>query len=151
MLKSQRWHLTFFVLLSISINALAQPADTLPSNLQQLLETGRCPGCNLRGADLAHQNLAGANLEFADLTAANLTETNLRGANLSHAILLNATLIDTKLSGANLTNADLSDLDIDESFESMEIIGTQLEGASFKDGVICGPAPDKGGWGCQHQ
>ena len=63
--------------------------------------------------------------------------------------MLRLKLGDTALSGANLKNADLSDLDIDAVFEYVEIIGTQFEGARFKDGVVCGPPPTKGGWGCQ--
>lgn len=115
----------------------------------QLLNTLHCPACNLQKTDLSGLNLQGANLEGADLSGANLTGTNLRGANLRDATLLSITLSETALSGADLRNADMSDMDIDMVFEYIEIIGTQFEGARFKDGIVCGPAPKKGGWGCQ--
>ncbi len=139
------------LLIIISSAAIARSGDPVDINLQRLLTTLSCPGCNLQGVDLSHQDLSNANLAAADLTGADLSDTNLRGANLSHAILRHATLVGAKLSGADMTYADLSDLDIDESFESMEIIGTRLEGARFKYGVVCGKAPKKGGWGCQHR
>ncbi len=117
----------------------------------RLIKTHECSGCDLRGIDLNELNLAGVNLKGADLSGALLRNTNLRGANLQGATLINVELSDTLLAGANLKQADLSDTDIDQVFESVEIIGTQFEGARFKYGVVCGPAPIKGGWGCQHQ
>jgi len=138
------------VLLSMVNSASAQQSETVASNIRHLVSTRECEGCDLHGANLEGKDLSGVNLEAADLSGANLEATNLRGANLSRAILLKARIINTKLSGANLRMADLSDLDIDQAFESLEIIGTQLEGARFADGVVCGPPPNKGGWGCQH-
>jgi len=132
--------------LSLSSSA-AEPNIT--AAVKQLRETGQCPACILRGANLAGMDLSGANLAGADISGANLTQTNLRGANLQGATMLGLALSETMLSGANLKNADMSDLDIDEVFEYVEIIGTQFEGARFKDNVVCGPAPFKGGWGCQ--
>ncbi|MEE9446409.1 MAG: pentapeptide repeat-containing protein [Arenicellales bacterium] len=116
----------------------------------RLLETLECEQCDLSHTDLSSLNLQGANLNEADLSGANLSGTNLRGANLQGARMLGVRLSDTLLGGANLKGADLSDIDIDEVFESIEIIGTQFEGARFLHGVVCGPAPNKGGWGCQH-
>ena len=117
--------------------------------MAQLLATKSCPQCDLRGVDLSGQNLRGADLSGANLSSANLRDANLRGANLQGAKLQQVVLEDTLLAGANLRDADLSDMDVDEVFESIEIIGTQFEGARFKYGVVCGPSPTKGGWGCQ--
>ena len=143
--------ITFIVLMLSFLQASnAQAPATISTPLIKLLERNSCPRCDLRGVDLSNMNLVGANLQYADLTGANLTRTNLRGANLSNAILVNVQLIETKLSGANLRNANLSDIDIDVTFEWIEIIGTQLEGTQFKYNVICGPPPVIGGWGCQH-
>ena len=135
---------------SIWMLIIANADETKAIALSQLLENGQCPNCDLRGVDFSFRQLTGVNLNSADLRGSNLTGTNLRGANLQNANLLGVILIDTKLAGANLKNANLSDLDIDEVFESIEIIGTQLEGARFLHGVICGPPPRKGGWGCEH-
>ena len=54
------------------------------SDLQKLLSTKECVGCDLSGADLS-----GLDLREADLTEANLTEANLKGANLKGANLKN--------------------------------------------------------------
>jgi uncharacterized protein YjbI with pentapeptide repeats len=140
--------LTSALYLSLSLAAVA---DTLSGEATkaQLLATGDCPACDLREVDLSGQELIGANLVGANLSGANLNNTNLRGANLQGATMLRLKLSDTALAGANLKQADLSDLDIDLVFEYVEIIGTQFEGARFKYGIVCGPPPNKGGWGCQ--
>ena len=52
------------------------------SDLQKLLSTKECVGCDLSGADLS-----GLDLREADLTKATLTEANLKGANLKGANL----------------------------------------------------------------
>lgn len=132
------------------LNSAPVHSQSPVESMAALLQTTRCPSCNLIGVDLTGRNLVGADLQAADLTGANLTGADLRGANLSGSILKAAIFADTRLAGANLRNADLSDLDIDAAFEWMEIIGAQLQGARFKDGVTCGPSPEKGGWGCQH-
>ncbi len=119
------------------------------SALDQLLSTLQCENCDLSDTDLSDQILIDANLAGANLSGANLSGTNLRGANLQGAILRDVDLSDTALGGANLRDADLSDTDIDEVLEYIEIMGTQFEGARFKHGIICGSAPEKGGWGCQ--
>lgn len=142
-------YLRVFPVLLLFFSFTAQP-QTLSESISTLLKTNACMQCDLQGADLSNRDLTDANLEAANLTGANLTNTNLRGANLSFSILKGVIFSDTKLAGSNLRNADLSDLDIDVAFEWMEIIGTQLEGARFKEGVTCGPFPEKGGWGCQH-
>ncbi len=131
---------------------LAATAETLVGEAAkaQLLATGNCPACDLSDVDLSGQKLIGVNLAGANISGANLSNTNLRGANLQGATMLRLKLSDTSLAGANLKQADLSDLDIDLVFEYVEIIGTQFEGARFEHGIVCGPPPDKGGWGCQH-
>lgn len=140
--------ITIFLFLILNLTALADNLKGEAAKMQ-LLSTGSCPACDLSYADLSGHDLIGANLAGANLSGANLEHTNLRGANLQGATLLGLNLSDTPLSGANLKQADLSDLDIDLVFEDVEIIGTQFEGARFKHGIVCGPPPNKGGWGCQ--
>jgi len=55
-------------------------AQSVPDNIQTLINTHACVGCNLTGA-------------------------NLIGANLSDASLIGAVLFEAVLSGANLTGA----------------------------------------------
>jgi hypothetical protein len=139
-----------------------------PDDLQQLLTTKQCPGCNLSHAPLAEANLAGALLQRADLTGADLTRTDLSRADLSGAQLDNARLTETdlrasilrdsslvgtnlsevRLVGADLRGADLSHLDVDLDLEFIELLGVLLEGARFKNGVRCAAYPEKGGFGC---
>ena len=61
-------------------------------NVDTLLTSKACPGCNLAGADLtraqlAQGNLEGANLNSTHLPLANLASANLKGANLKGANL----------------------------------------------------------------
>ncbi len=79
---------------------------------QRLLDTDKCPGCNLSGIDFSGTKLKGVNLEGADLSGANLQEANLKGANLKGANLQSARLTDAILIGADLENADLSDANL---------------------------------------
>ncbi|MGA7933932.1 MAG: pentapeptide repeat-containing protein [Kovacikia sp.] len=67
------------------------------SAIDQLLETGQCPGCDLKEANLEGLNLAGVNLEGA----------NLEGANLAFARLESAILKKANLKRANLEGASL--------------------------------------------
>ncbi|WP_253950304.1 pentapeptide repeat-containing protein [Methylibium sp. T29] len=73
----------------------------------------RCPGVDLRGADLSARNLAGAdlrgaNLAGADLRVANLAGANLDGANLAGAKLGKINAPTATFRGANLAGATWS-------------------------------------------
>ncbi|PSB03158.1 serine/threonine-protein kinase [Merismopedia glauca] len=81
-------------------------------SLEQLSATRRCPGCNLKWADLQGTDLRGVDLEGADLTEADLEGADLRGAYLRNA----------NLTGANLHRADLHH--------------TDLQGAIMPDGRV---------------
>ncbi len=64
------------------------------AQLQQLLTTKNCPGCDLsyadlRNADLRNADLRNANLTGADLTGADLTGADLTGANTTNAVVGN--------------------------------------------------------------
>ncbi len=93
-----------------------------PDQVQQLLSTGECQGCDLTGADLSgahllgadlrNANLQGANLIEANLEGADLTGANLNGANLTQAFVTNASLNCANLNQVNLTAAKLYDTDV---------------------------------------
>lgn len=85
------------------VGVLHSPILVTHRQVNQLLETKQCPGCNLRGANLEKANLGGANLAGADLA-----DANLRGANLGGANLENANLASANLQGANLGCTSLS-------------------------------------------
>ncbi len=77
------------------------------ADLDKLLETKECKGCDLSGALLYGEDLSGADLMGANLLAAQMPGANLSGANLTGANLHQADLNGANLSGANLTNANL--------------------------------------------
>lgn len=98
--------------------------------VKQLLETGQCRECDLRGADLANVNLMNADLEnadlmLADLTGANLKRANLGGANLTNAEIASVNLTDADLGGANLANANLRG----SNLTGANLTGAKLGGA----------------------
>jgi uncharacterized protein YjbI with pentapeptide repeats len=89
----------------------AHSAD--PNDVQRLLQTGKCRGCNLVGADLHNANLRNAKLEEANLEAANLSGANLSDAdfdraNLKYANFKGAIIDNTDFSEANLKGAMLN-------------------------------------------
>ncbi|MFN6461541.1 MAG: pentapeptide repeat-containing protein [Nostoc sp. DedVER02] len=89
---------------------------TATSNqVQQLLSTKKCQGCNLRGANLDKADLNGADLSNAILIDADLDETNLSNANLSGADLTDADLGKANLTGANLSKANFTKADLEDA------------------------------------
>lgn len=92
-----------------------EPGKNVQENLNRLIETKRCPECNLQGVNLNRADLSGSDLQGADLTGAKLYLCNLSGANLQNAILRN-----TGFGGADLADADLRGADLS---------GTSLGGA----------------------
>lgn len=85
----------------------AEHGQDIQQNVDNLIRTNACAGCDLRGADLNRMILAGADLSDANLSGAtfflaDLSEANLSGANLR----------DAKFGGADLANADLRGADL---------------------------------------
>jgi len=115
--------LLLFTALFASVGQRVMASD---QSLLRLLETGQCPKCDLRGADLVHAHLPLANLQGAQLQGANLSRANLAGANLNGADLRR-----TSLMGANLTQSSL--------------INTLLEGADLREADLQGARVGVGG------
>ena len=123
------------VLFSAGFSTVASAQN--PVHVKQLIETGACAGCDLRGADLSKRHLIGADLRNADLSGANLAYTNLegadlKGANLKEANLQGAFLNSAELEDANLTLANLTGANLVQArLEGTNLIGADLNGASF--------------------
>lgn len=123
------------VFFSVGLSTSTQAQN--PAHVQQLIETGACQGCDLRGADLSKHHLIGADLRDADLSGANLAYTNLegadlKGANLTEANLQGAFLNSAELENADLTQANLTDANLIQArLQGTQLIGANLEGASF--------------------
>jgi uncharacterized protein YjbI with pentapeptide repeats len=131
--------------------SLAVPSSravTIPSiasNVQQLLQTGACPGCNLAGADLSHTHLIGADLREANLRGANLEGANLEGADLTGADLSQARLQKTYLTNASLNRSNLASANMNQAIAmfadtrganlyNLSIAGTQIYGSGISVG-----------------
>lgn len=104
------------------------------NDLNQLLGTKRCEGCDLTNAGLIHANLAGATLNNSNLAKANLSQANLAGADLRGANLAGASLYGANLTGANLTGANLTGTDLrnaylmDTTLENVDLDTAKLNG-----------------------
>lgn len=76
--------------------------------VRQLLQTNRCPGCDLTGVNLSKAQLGGADLRGAILNATDFRGANLKGADLSNTSLIFARLDHANLAVANLRGARIS-------------------------------------------
>jgi uncharacterized protein YjbI with pentapeptide repeats len=102
--------------------------------VQQLVSTRQCQGCELSRAGLVYANLQGADLSGANLVQANLTHANLSGANLQGANLAGAVLYGANLNGADLRGANLGGVDMRDSY----VQGINLDGANLQGAVLMG-------------
>ncbi len=101
-------------------------------DVNKLIDTGRCQGCNLRDADLSGQNLRGADLQGADLQGAKLQKASLRAANLRNANLAGANLTEADLTLASLRDANLGYANLrGASLEGSEVVNTNFIGADL--------------------
>jgi len=127
---------------------IAKRKSDIPS-LKKLLDTKKCPNCdlskaNLKGANLRGANLSGANLSDAILSGANLFNANLnnailKGANLSNAKLGRAKLDEANLSFANLNNAILKGANLRvTNLNGADLNGADLYGANLNNAILKG-------------
>jgi len=85
-------------ILAGAITAYASSAN--PEHVAQFRATRKCPGCDLRNAQLGGFQAPNADLANADLAEATFYGGNLRGANLTGAILDRTNLEMADLTGA---------------------------------------------------
>ncbi|MEM7770130.1 MAG: pentapeptide repeat-containing protein [Cyanobacteria bacterium P01_E01_bin.6] len=123
---------SFAAIALLSWAAPARAEDLV--QLQRLLSTRTCEGCNLSRAGLVYANLSDANLQGANLRQANLSQADLSGTDLSNANLAGAVLYAANLAGANLRGADLRGADLRGAF----VQGADLEGALLEGAFIMG-------------
>jgi Pentapeptide repeats (8 copies) len=97
-----------FLVLIMAVPLTAHTAQAAnESQVNQLISTKKCNGCDLTGADLIGADLTGAQLQGANLNAANLTGANLTGANLTKASAAGASFMGANLQNAVLTEASM--------------------------------------------
>ena len=87
----------------LSVFALLLLTACGSNDLDKLIETKKCLGCDLSGTNLAGANLTGALMQSASLAGANLHFANLDGADLTRANLSGADL--DGVIGADFTGA----------------------------------------------
>lgn len=100
--------------------------------VQRLRETKVCPGCDLKGANLADTDLTGVDISGADLSSANLTNATLNNANLSHAIFNGTSLIGAKFKDSNLSKANLSRANLNKA----QLTNVNLTHANLKEAIL---------------
>ncbi len=103
---------------------------TKRDNLNRLLDSNKCYGCDLSGLDLSGENLDGADLEKANLSNCNLEKADLEDANLKAANLREVNLKKADLEGADFYKADLSYADLTGAKQKKTMFdGALVEGA----------------------
>jgi len=121
------------LLIAALFAAAGQRVLASDQSLLRLLETGQCPKCDLRGADLVHAQLPHANLQGALLQGANLSRANLAGANLNGADLRQASLMGANLSQSSLMNTLLEGADLSEAdFQGARVGAGALRSANLE-------------------
>ncbi len=113
---------------------------TSHENLQKLIKTNSCRGCDLSGVnlnriDLSHADLEGANLEQAKLYLTDLSSANLRNANLKGVVFGGTDLGGADLRGADLRGAVLDGAYLGGAFLDGMMVTTQLSGNSDLTGI----------------
>ncbi|MGB3206958.1 MAG: pentapeptide repeat-containing protein [Crinalium sp.] len=112
----------------------SQPLPSLPSTsktpeLNRLLSTGECFGCNLVGVDLTGVHLVGVDLRNANLQGAIFVNANLEGADLAGANLQAANFTAAFVSGTDFSNANLTKV----NFTQAKLIDSEVAGAVLQD------------------
>ncbi|MEO0406511.1 MAG: pentapeptide repeat-containing protein [Cyanobacteria bacterium P01_A01_bin.135] len=121
---------------TLVLNApLASLAEN-PEQLQQLISTRRCSGCDLSHTSLVHTDLSGVEAQGSDFSFANLNRSRLTGANLQGADFSNAVLFNVDLSGTDLTGANLEGADLRSAY----LYGAVLDGAQLRGANLQGAA-----------
>jgi len=106
-------------------------SDVVKANINTLIQTKNCPGCDLTNANLNRLDLSNAILEGANLTGATIFLTDMTGANLKNANLQRTGFGGTDIAGADLRGADL---------RGANLSGAYVTGAKF-DGEFISTSP----------
>lgn len=137
--------LTAALVLAPAWSAQADPAK----DLQKLLTTNRCEGCDLSGVNLIGIDLSNAQLQGAKLNAANLAGADLSGANLTKVSAVGAsfmgsnlqktTLVQASLVYANLAKAQLNEAILQGTdLQGANLVGADLNGAKITESDFVG-------------
>ena len=124
----------FLVLSSWAINGNCAESVTARENLEKLIKTQKCRGCDLSGVNLNRMDLSGADLEGADLSNAQMSLTDLSGANLRNANLRGVVFGGSDLADADLRGADLRGTSLDGAYLGGALLdGVFISAKLYKD------------------
>ncbi len=112
------------VLLGSVSDGYSAESVTAKENLEKLIKTNSCRGCDLSGVNLIRVDLADADLEGADLSKSEMYLVNLSRANLRNADLRGVAFGGADLADADLRGADLRGTSLDGAY----LGGTLLDG-----------------------
>ncbi|MEE4135044.1 MAG: pentapeptide repeat-containing protein, partial [Desulforhopalus sp.] len=115
--------LSLAILVGAAVEASAESVAAR-ENLQKLINTRGCPGCDLADLNLTRLDLSATNLQGADLSRSRMHLTNLAGANLQKSDLRGAQFGGADLGDADLRGADLRGANLDGAY----LAGAQLDG-----------------------
>jgi uncharacterized protein YjbI with pentapeptide repeats len=115
--------LSLAILVGSAVDASAESVAAR-ENLQKLINTRACPGCDLADLNLTRLDLSATNLQGADLSRSRMHLTNLAGANLQKSDLRGAQFGGADLGDADLRGADLRGANLDGAY----LAGAQLDG-----------------------
>ncbi|MGI9554248.1 MAG: pentapeptide repeat-containing protein [Thermodesulfobacteriota bacterium] len=123
---------------------VAQVSQTVDQNLQTLLSTNACPGCDLEGATIGFTSntvttSGGINPDAPPITTTTIQKHNLSNANLVGANLRGANLRYGNFTGADFTNAVLRNINTGSVILENEANLTDaiFNGAVWKNGNGC--------------
>ncbi|WP_085783537.1 pentapeptide repeat-containing protein [Candidatus Nucleicultrix amoebiphila] len=101
--------------------------DIVALNVNKLIKTRACEGCDLHGANLKKLQLGDTNLKKANLEKANFTGSMLGGADLSEANAAEATFSQANLQAAKLIKTNL---------RKAYFLGSRLESTKFDSAIL---------------
>jgi uncharacterized protein YjbI with pentapeptide repeats len=145
---NQRWGQVLplsMLAIGIAFGTALPSSAAEPADIQRLLQSGACAGCDLSNADLSHTHLIGADLREANLQGANLAGANLEGADLTGADLRGAQLYKTYLTNASLNRSNLANVNMTgaiafytdtrgANLSNLTIIGAEIYGSGISIG-----------------
>lgn len=77
------------------------------TKIMQIVNTNKCSGCIIKGADFENWDLTNADLSQSTLSNSNFTNATLKDANLEKTKCVNCTLTNTNFRGAKMGGVNL--------------------------------------------
>lgn len=112
-------------------NIVREATAQTTTPLQTLITTGKCTGCDLKGADLSSANFQNVILTGSDLTGADMSSSNFSGSDFTSANLSGVNMNGTNFTAADFTNANLN---IDNLFNTDKLSATNFTFSLWTDG-----------------